>query len=47
MAGEGLPLIVIQRQLGHSNLAMTSVYSKATTPRSSTPSTPIAHGGSE
>ena len=26
MAHEGVPLIVIQRQLGHSNLGMTSIY---------------------
>jgi integrase len=26
MAREGVPLIVVQRQLGHSNLAITSVY---------------------
>jgi site-specific recombinase XerD len=26
MAREGVPLIVIQRQLGHSNLGTTSVY---------------------
>jgi integrase len=26
MALEGVPLIVIQRQLGHSNLGITSVY---------------------
>jgi integrase len=26
MAGESVPLIVIQRQLGHSNLGITSVY---------------------
>jgi integrase/recombinase XerD len=26
MAREGVPLIVIQRQLGHSNLRITSVY---------------------
>jgi site-specific recombinase XerD len=26
MAREGVPLIVIQRQLGHSNLGLTSVY---------------------
>ena len=26
MAREGLPLIVIQGQLGHSNLGITSVY---------------------
>ena len=26
MAHEGVPLIVIQRQLGHSNLDITSIY---------------------
>jgi integrase/recombinase XerD len=26
MAHEGVPLIVIQRQLGHTNLGITSVY---------------------
>jgi integrase/recombinase XerD len=26
LAREGVPLIVIQRQLGHSNLGMTSIY---------------------
>jgi site-specific recombinase XerD len=26
MAREGAPLIIIQRQLGHSNLGITSVY---------------------
>jgi integrase len=26
MAREGVPLVVIQRQLGHSNLGITSVY---------------------
>jgi hypothetical protein len=26
MAREGVPLLVIQRQLGHSNLGITSVY---------------------
>ena len=26
MAREGVPLIVIQRQLGHSNLRITSIY---------------------
>jgi integrase len=26
MAYEGVPLVVIQRQLGHSNLGITSVY---------------------
>jgi site-specific recombinase XerD len=43
MAREGVPLVVIQRQLGHSNLGITSVYLQAsTTPRSSKPSTPAA-----
>jgi site-specific recombinase XerD len=26
LAHEGVPLVVIQRQLGHSNLGITSVY---------------------
>ena len=26
MASEGVPLIVIQRQLGHTNLGITSIY---------------------
>ena len=26
MAREGVPLVVIQRQLGHSNLGITSIY---------------------
>ena len=26
MSREGIPLLVIQRQLGHANLAVTSVY---------------------
>ena len=26
MAHEGVPLVVIQRQLGHSNLGITSIY---------------------
>jgi integrase/recombinase XerD len=26
MAHEGVPLVVIQRQLGHTNLGVTSVY---------------------
>jgi integrase/recombinase XerD len=26
MAREGVPLVVIQRQLGHANLGITSVY---------------------
>jgi site-specific recombinase XerD len=43
LAREGVPLIVIQRQLGHSNLGITSIYLQAsTTPRSSKPSTPAA-----
>jgi site-specific recombinase XerD len=41
LAREGVPLIVIQRRLGHSNLGITSVYLQGIdTPRSSTPSTP-------
>jgi site-specific recombinase XerD len=41
MAHEGVPLVVIQRQLGHSNLGSPRSTSKASiTPRSSTPSTP-------
>jgi integrase len=44
MAHEGVPLIVIQRQLGHTDLGMRSIYLKAsTTPRSSTLSTPDPH----
>ena len=40
MAREGVPLIVIQRQLGHSNLGITSVYLQGTTAaKSSRPST--------
>jgi integrase len=43
MAREGVPLIVIQRQLGHSNLGITSVYLQGTdTPKSSKRSTPAA-----
>jgi len=41
MAREGVPLIVIQRQLGHGNLGITSIYLQGIdTPRSSKPSTP-------
>ena len=37
---EGVPLLVIQRQLGHADLAITSVNLRGTTtPRSCTPST--------
>jgi site-specific recombinase XerD len=32
MAGESVPLNVIQRQLGHVNLGVTSVYSMGSTP---------------
>jgi site-specific recombinase XerD len=40
MSREGVPLLVIQRQLGHANLAITSCTCAAsTTPRSSTPFT--------
>jgi site-specific recombinase XerD len=43
LAREGVPLIVIQRQLGHSNLGITSIYLQgSTTKRSSKPSTPAA-----
>jgi site-specific recombinase XerD len=43
LAREGVALIVIQRQLGHSNLGITSVYLQAsTTPRSSKRFTPAA-----
>jgi hypothetical protein len=41
MAREGVPLLVIQRQLGHTNLGSTCRASTA--PRSSIPSTPAAH----
>jgi site-specific recombinase XerD len=41
MAHEGVPLVVIQRQLGHSNLGIRRSTSKgSTTPRSSRRSTP-------
>ena len=40
MAHEGVPMVVIERQLGHAHLGITSIYFRAsTTPRSSTPST--------
>jgi site-specific recombinase XerC len=43
MARGGVPLIVIQRQLGHTNLGSPRSTSKAsTTPRSSTPCTRAA-----
>jgi hypothetical protein len=43
MAREGVPSIVIQRQLGHSNLGITSSTSRASTAaRSSRPSPPDA-----
>jgi integrase len=38
-------VVVIQRLLGHSNLGITSVYLEGIDDaRSSTPSTPAAHG---
>jgi site-specific recombinase XerD len=41
LAREGVPLNVIQRQLGHRNLGVTSIYCSASIPtRSSRPSTP-------
>ena len=44
MAREGIPITVIQRQLGHADLGVTSVYCAASiTPRSSTPSTNAEH----
>ena len=40
MAHEGVPLVVIQRQLGHANLGITSIYLQASTAaKSSAPST--------
>jgi integrase len=40
LAHEGVPLNVIQRQLGHRNLGVTSIYLQAIDPtRRSTPST--------
>jgi integrase len=42
MSREGVPLLVIQRQLGHADLAITSVYLRGIdTPRSSTLSTNV------
>jgi site-specific recombinase XerD len=41
MARKGVPLNVIQRQLGHANLGVTSIYCRgSTTPRTSTSSMP-------
>jgi site-specific recombinase XerD len=34
LAHEGVPLVVIQRQLGHSNFGITSVYLQGATTRS-------------
>ena len=40
MARDGVPLNVVQRQLGHSNVGVTSIHCRGSTvPRSSTPST--------
>jgi integrase len=46
LAREGVPLNVIQRQLGHTNLGVTSTYlqlGESTTPISSPPSTAATH----
>ena len=44
MSREGVPLLVIQRQLGHADLAITSVYyAGSTTPRPSMPSMNAQH----
>jgi site-specific recombinase XerD len=37
LAREGVPLNIIQRQLGHANLGTTSIYLQASTPRRSSP----------
>jgi len=37
LAREGVPLNIIQRQLGHANLGTTSISSKGSTPRRSSP----------
>jgi len=40
LAHQGVPLVVIQRQLGHANLGVTSIHLQGSTaPRSPTPST--------
>jgi hypothetical protein len=47
MAREGVPIVVIQRQLGHANLGITRSTSKESTTRgSSTPSTTAQHPSS-
>ena len=44
MSREGVPLVIIQRQLGHADLAITSsTCAGSTTPKSSTPSTNDQH----
>ncbi|MBV9414657.1 MAG: hypothetical protein JO363_06730 [Solirubrobacterales bacterium] len=44
MSREGITLLVIQRQLGHAGLGITSATcAGSTTPRSSTPSTSDPH----
>ena len=46
MAGEGVPLIVIQRQFGHTNLGITSITSRASTTCSrGSPGPRAKHGG--
>jgi integrase len=43
-AREDVPLNIIQRQLGHTNLGVSSIYlQESTTPRSSPPSMAAAH----
>jgi site-specific recombinase XerD len=44
MAHEGIPLPIIQRQLEHAHLGITSIYCRESTrERSSTPSTTAGH----
>jgi site-specific recombinase XerD len=44
LAREGVPLNIIQRQLGHANLGTTSISAKGSTPRrSSPPCAPAEH----
>jgi hypothetical protein len=37
LAREGVPLNIIQRQLGHVNLGISSIYLQGSTPRRSSP----------
>ena len=43
MAREGVPLIVIQRQLGHTNLGITSIYLSARVGHSACPTAGLSH----